>query len=78
MAVHKMVGTMVLTTAVTTTADSVRGLVGDRGTEIVRKLRDEYYFVAVGSTPEQFRQYIAPQFDIWKNLVKEMGIKLEE
>ncbi len=46
--------------------------------EIVRKLRDEYYFVAVGSTAEEFRKYMAPQFDIWKNLVRDTGIKLEE
>lgn len=45
---------------------------------IVQKLRDEYYFVAVGSTPEEFRRYMAPQFDIWKKLVRDTGIKLEE
>lgn len=45
--------------------------------EIVRKLRDEYYFNAVGSTPEEFRKFMAPQFDVWKKLVRDTGIKLE-
>ena len=49
-----------------------------RDPEIVRKLADEHYFVSVGSTPEQFRQYIAPQFDFWRKLVRDNGIKLEE
>ena len=46
--------------------------------EIIRKLRDEYYFNAVGSTPEAFRKFMAPQFDVWKKLVRDTGIKLEE
>ncbi len=46
--------------------------------EIIRKLSDDHYYVAVGSTPEQFRQYIAPQFDFWRKLVRDNGIKLEE
>jgi len=45
--------------------------------EIVRRL-DEEYAVAEGNTPEQFRQYLAPQFDRWRKLVQETGIKLEE
>ena len=46
--------------------------------EITRKMLDEYYFVSVGSTPEEFRKFMAPQFDIWKKLIKDTGIKLEE
>ena len=45
--------------------------------EIIRKLRDEYYFNAVGSTPEDFRTFMAPQFEVWKKLVRDTGIKLE-
>ena len=45
--------------------------------EIIRHL-DEDYAVAEGNTPEQFRQYLAPQFDRWRKLVQETGIKLEE
>lgn len=47
-----------------------------RSPEITKKLADEGA-VPVGSTPEQFRQFIADEIPRWRKVVKESGIRVE-
>ena len=45
--------------------------------EVVKKLTEDAV-QAIGSTPEQFRQHIDSEMNLWGRLTRELGIKLEE